>query len=103
MGLPHIQTGQIGDLIIKFEVEKCGYLSRSEIEQIKTIFEIDDNENIENNNEKHDALTIEELQNSRGNGGRGGNNDDDDDDGEQGGGFPPDMNMNGENVQCAQS
>jgi DnaJ-class molecular chaperone len=83
-GCVDLRSGQKGDLIIKFEVEKCGYLSSSEIEILKTIFEFDNFVVSSDKVEEYTAMTLNELE----------NNDDDDD-------FPP--SMSGENVQCAQS
>ena len=84
-GCIDLRSGQKGDLIIKFEVEKCGFLSNSEIENLKTIFEFD-NFIVSSDIEEHNALTLNELE----------NNDNENDDN-----FPP--SMSGENVQCAQS
>ena len=88
-GCIDLRSGQQGDLIIKFEVEKCGYLSKNEISQLKTIFDFDNFTFSSNNAEEHIALTLTELEN---------NNDDDNDDNDN---FPP--GMNGDSVQCAQS
>ena len=88
-GCIDLRSGQRGDLIIKFEVEKCGYLSNSEIENLKTIFEFDNFTISSDIVEEHNALTLTELEQ---------NNNDDNEDGDN---FPP--GMSGENVQCAQS
>jgi len=88
-GCIDLRSGQHGDLIIKFEVEKCGYLSNNEIKQLKTIFDFDNFIISSNNSEKHVALTLNELES---------NDRDQDSDGDN---FPP--GMNGDNVQCAQS
>jgi DnaJ-class molecular chaperone len=84
-GCIDLRSGQQGDLIIKFEVEKCGYLSTNEIKQLKTIFEFDNFILSSENAEEHSTLTLKELEN-------------DDNDGDN---FP--QGMNGDNVQCAQS
>ena len=86
-GCIDLRSGQRGDLIIKFEVEKCGYLSNSEIEKLKTIFEFD-NFIVSSDMVEHNALTLNELE----------NNDNDNDSGDN---FS--HGMSGENVQCAQS
>ena len=85
-GCIDLRSGQKGDLIIKFEVERCGYLSNSEIENLRTIFEFDNFTISSEMVEEHNALTLTELEQN--------NNDDGDN-------FPP--GMSGENVQCAQS
>jgi molecular chaperone DnaJ len=87
-GCIDLRSGQWGDLIIKFEVEKCGYLSNSEIENLKTIFEFDNFIVSSDIVEEHNALTLNDLENNN-------------DDNEGSDNFPPGMSC--ENVQCDQS
>jgi molecular chaperone DnaJ len=86
LGLPHLQNQELGDLIIKFEVEKCREFNESEQKMLRELFDFDDDTHLNNENiESYEALTIEELQEHM--------NDDNDE-----GRMP-----HGEQVQCAQS
>ena len=87
-GFINIRSGEIGDLIIKYEVEKCDNLSNDNILQLKKIFEFD-NFIIKSDKEDYEALTLNDLDH---------NQSDDDEDNNN---FS--QSMNGENVQCAQS
>ena len=88
LGLSHLQNQEVGDLIIKFDVEKCREFNESEQKMLRELFEFDENNRENKNNgtiESYEAITVEELQEQMS----------DDSDGGQ---MP-----HGEQVQCAQS
>lgn len=88
LGLPHIQNQELGDLIIKFEVEKCREFNESEKKLLYELFEFDE-DNCENkeNEELYEAISIEELEKQM-----NGNNDNNES-----------QIPHKEQVQCAQS
>ena len=63
LGLPHLQNQELGDLIIKFEVEKCREFNESEQKMLRELFDFDDDTRLNNENiESYEAITVEELQ-----------------------------------------
>jgi DnaJ-class molecular chaperone len=85
LGLHHIQNQELGDLIIKFEVEKCKEFDESEQKKLRELFEFDENHENNENIESYEAITVEELHEQM---------NDDSDEGQM---------PQGEQVQCAQS
>ena len=51
LGLHHIQNQELGDLIIKFEVEKCREFNETEQKMLRELYEFDDDNRENKNNE----------------------------------------------------
>jgi molecular chaperone DnaJ len=86
LGLPHLRNQELGDLIIKFEVEKCKEFNEYEKKMLRELFEFDEDTRLINENvESYEAITVEELQEQMSSDSDGG------------------QMPHGEQVQCAQS